>query len=135
MVIIAGYEQELNSCFFSYNAGLKSRFPWIFKTDKYTPDDLNKIFIKKVSDISWTCDIEDKSDFFELNINEFQYYGRDMEILLLKTKIAHSRRVFCKPSSIKTIINKEDLEKGFELFKKHSNSKENNSSSICSMYT
>jgi len=134
MVIIAGYENELNSCFFSYNAGLKSRFPWVFKTEKYTPDDLKQIFIKKVNDINWKINIENESDFFEQNNDEFQYFGRDMEILLLKTKIAHSRRVFCKPNSIKTIINQEDLEKGLELFKKHSNSKDKKSTSIYNMY-
>ena len=35
MVIIAGYEQDLNKCFFAYNQGLNSRFPWRFKTDDY----------------------------------------------------------------------------------------------------
>jgi len=46
MVIIAGYEQELNQCFFNYNQGLKSRFPWVFKIDKYTATDLKRIFLK-----------------------------------------------------------------------------------------
>jgi len=36
MIIIAGYEEELNSCFFSFNPGLRSRFPWTFKTKKTT---------------------------------------------------------------------------------------------------
>ena len=49
----------------------------------------------------------------------FPYYGRDMEILFLKTKIAHGRRVFCKSDDCKMILNLSDLEKGFELFKKH----------------
>ena len=39
-----------------------------------------------------------------------------METLFAKTKIAHSRRVFCKPKKDKTKINKEDLEKGFKLY-------------------
>jgi ATP-dependent 26S proteasome regulatory subunit len=30
MVIIAGYEQELDNCFFNYNQGLNSRFTWRF---------------------------------------------------------------------------------------------------------
>jgi len=134
MVIIAGYEQELNDCFFNYNQGLKSRFPWIFKTDKYTSDDLKHIFIKKVNDISWSLDSDINIDFFEGNMDFFPYFGRDMEILLLKTKIAHSRRVFCKDKSIKTIINKADLENGFEIFKKHINQPEKNSASVYSMY-
>ena len=119
IVIIAGYEDELNDCFFSYNQGLKSRFPWSFKTDKYSAQDLKDIFIKKVHDISWN--LEDNIDvkFFQDNILLFPYYGRDMEILFLKTKIAHGRRVFCKSLKEKTRLKLIDLEKGFDLFKKH----------------
>ena len=43
MVIIAGYETDLNNCFFNYNLGLNSRFTWRFKTDEYTGDDLYKM--------------------------------------------------------------------------------------------
>ncbi len=39
-----------------------------------------------------------------------------METLLAKTKIAHGRRVFCQPSTVKTIITKKDLDNGFEMF-------------------
>ena len=118
IVIIAGYEEELNSCFFSYNQGLKSRFPWVFKTDKYSAQDLKDIFVKKVHDIGWSLyDID--INFFEDNMKLFPYYGRDMEILFLKTKIAHGRRVFCKPAEDKTKLNLADIKKGFELFKKH----------------
>ena len=39
-----------------------------------------------------------------------------METLFSKTKIAHSRRVFCKKKELKTKIIKADLEKGFEMF-------------------
>ena len=46
MVIIAGYEKELNECFFSYNEGLDSRFIWRFKVDDYVAEDLRDIFIK-----------------------------------------------------------------------------------------
>lgn len=133
IVIIAGYEEELNDCFFSYNQGLKSRFPWVFKTDKYSASDLKNIFIKKVYDIGWTFnDIDIK--FFEENYDAFPYYGRDMEILLLKTKIVHGRRVFCQSNENKTKLIATDLEKGFELFKKY-NSVEKKSTIPLLMYT
>ena len=93
MVIIAGYEKELNECFFSYNPGLKSRFPWVLRTNTYSADDLKDIFIKKVSDIQWHLDEPISTEFFRNNIKFFPYFGRDMEILLLKTKIAHGRRI------------------------------------------
>jgi len=119
MVIIAGYEKDLETCFFSYNSGLKSRFPWKFKTDDYTSEDLKNIFLKKIHDINWSFTDHLDSSFFENKMHFFPYYGRDMEILLLKTKIMHSRRVFCKSKDEKTKLNLIDLEKGFELFKKY----------------
>lgn len=120
MVIIAGYESELKECFFNYNQGLDSRFTWRFKTDEYKYDELAKIFIKKVKDIDWSIEEESiKPEFFKKNMDYFKFFGRDMETLLAKTKIVHSKRVFCLPESKKRIITMEDLEKGFELYLKN----------------
>jgi SpoVK/Ycf46/Vps4 family AAA+-type ATPase len=118
MVIIAGYENELKECFFNYNQGLDSRFTWRFKTDEYKANDLYKIFLKKVNDIGWS--IEDNTNitdkWFENKMSYFRFYGRDIETLLAKIKIAHSRRVFCKPENEKRKISLIDLEKGFKLY-------------------
>jgi Holliday junction resolvasome RuvABC ATP-dependent DNA helicase subunit len=129
MVIIAGYENELNQCFFNYNQGLQSRFAWRFKTDEYTGKDLHDIFVKKVNEIKWTIwtpgenDIE-KNNYvtpmwFEKNIEHFKHYGRDIECLLAKTKIAHSKRVFCKDSKHKKKLTLQDLDNGLELYLKN----------------
>ena len=124
MVIIAGYESELNECFFSYNQGLESRFTWRFKTDEYKGEELYNIFLKKVHDCGWTLENTDiKKEWFHKNIDYFAFYGRDIETLLSKTKIAHSRRVFCKPIEEKTKIALKDLEKGFETYLKNENVK------------
>jgi len=121
MVIIAGYEKELKENFFSYNQGLDSRFTWRFKTDNYTYQDLYKIFLKKVNDIGWEVDLIEKDalEWFKKNYNYFYFFGRDIEILLSKIKIAHSRRVFCKPENDKRKINYKDLEKGFQIYLKN----------------
>jgi hypothetical protein len=121
MVIIAGYETELNDCFFNYNQGLDSRFTWRFKTDNYSSEDLYKIFVKKVKDIGWELHEESKitPDFFKKNNDYFKFFGRDIETVLAKTKIAHSKRVFCKSDSEKKKITLKDLEKGFELYLKN----------------
>jgi len=119
MVIIAGYEKELNECFFSYNEGLNSRFIWRFKVDDYEAEDLRNIFVKKAHDFGWSVHEELKVEWFEKNMKYFKYYGRDMETLFTKTKIAHSRRVFCKPEEMKKKIIMKDLENGFELFIKN----------------
>ena len=136
MVIIAGYEKELNTCFFNFNPGLKSRFPWILKTDESTPEQLREIFIKKIKEIKWYIKKDNiKIDFFEKNKDYFKYFGRDIEILVMKTTISHSRRVICLDEKEKTILTDEDIQNGLELFKKHlDNNKDNDSKIILTMY-
>jgi SpoVK/Ycf46/Vps4 family AAA+-type ATPase len=121
MVIVAGYEKELKDSFFSFNQGLDSRFTWRFKTDDYTAEDLYNIFLKKVKDIGWEVDADSKItvDWFKKNKDYFKFYGRDIETVLAKTKIAHSKRVFCRPDSEKKKINLRDLDKGFEIYIKN----------------
>ena len=125
MVIIAGYETELNDCFFNYNQGLDSRFVWRFKTDDYKADDLFKIFVKKVNDIGWSLHETSNInvEWFKKNIDYFKFYGRDIETLLAKTKITHSKRVFCKSEDEKTKITVSDLDKGFKMFLQNDNVK------------
>jgi Holliday junction resolvasome RuvABC ATP-dependent DNA helicase subunit len=115
MVIIAGYETELKDCFFSYNQGLDSRFTWRFKTDDYSAEDLYNIFLKKVKDIGWEMDEKSNIsiEWFKKNKDYLKFYGRDIETILAKTKIAHSRRVFCKPENEKRKLILKDLDKGF----------------------
>jgi len=125
MVIIAGYENELKECFFDYNQGLDSRFTWRFKTDEYDHEDLYNIFVKKVKEIGWNID-ENSSitiEWFKKNKEYFKYYGRDIETILAKTKIAHSKRVFCKPENEKRKIILKDLENGFEMYLKNNDVK------------
>jgi SpoVK/Ycf46/Vps4 family AAA+-type ATPase len=121
MVIIAGYEKELKESFFAFNQGLDSRFTWRFKTDEYTGEDLYQIFIKMVKCIGWEIDADSKInvEWFKKNKDYFQFFGRDIETLLAKTKIAHSRRVFCLPESNKKKIILKDLDRGFEIFLKN----------------
>ena len=116
MVIIAGYEKDLKNCFFAYNQGLDSRFPWRFHTDDYSSEELKRIFEKKVQDIKWKIGFKLRDKWFETKMDYFKFYGRDMETLLAKTKIAHGRRVFCKPQKEKTVITEADMNKGFEMF-------------------
>jgi SpoVK/Ycf46/Vps4 family AAA+-type ATPase len=142
MVIIAGYETDLNECFFNYNQGLNSRFTWRFKTDDYSAEDLYKIFIKKVYDENWSISENEKENisikWFEKNKSTFRFYGRDIETLFAKIKIAHSRRVFCLDDNIKKILILKDINKGLEMFIKNENSEnkraENLKKVVSSMY-
>ena len=125
MVIVAGYETDLNECFFSSNQGLNSRFTWRFKTDNYSAEDLYNIFIKKVKNAGWDfLENEKEKDYinvkwFEKNKSSFVFYGRDIETLFAKIKIAHSRRVFCLDEEFKKKITLKDIDKGLEIFLKN----------------
>jgi SpoVK/Ycf46/Vps4 family AAA+-type ATPase len=137
MVIIAGYENELKECFFSYNRGLDSRFTWRFKTDEYTAEDLKNIFFKKVKDISWEIKDNLDNDWFEKNMDYFKFYGRDIEVLLSKIKIVHSKRIFGKSVEEKKKITMLDMENGLKLFLANDEVKErkyNPSKALASMY-
>jgi len=138
MVIIAGYENDLNECFFKYNQGLTSRFTWRLKIDNYNAVELHNMFIKKINDSGWSIDnacINVK--WFDRNKASFKYYGRDIETLFAKTKIAHSRRVFCLDETAKKKLSIADIDKGLEIFLKNGiqNEDEVTKRFISSMYS
>ena len=141
MVIIAGYETDLNECFFKYNQGLSSRFTWRFQIDNYNAAELYNIFIKKINESGWTLDNTSMNvnvKWFEKNKGLFKFYGRDVETLFAKTKIAHSRRVFCLDPSLKKILTMADIDKGLEMYIKNGTKKdedENRKKIFSSMYS
>jgi SpoVK/Ycf46/Vps4 family AAA+-type ATPase len=141
MVIIAGYESDLNECFFKYNQGLSSRFTWRFQIDDYNATELYNIFIKKINESGWSLDNTNTNvnvKWFEKNKGLFKFYGRDVETLFAKTKIAHSRRVFCLDAKFKKILTTADIDKGLEMYIKNGIKKdedENRKKIFSSMYS
>jgi SpoVK/Ycf46/Vps4 family AAA+-type ATPase len=121
VVFIAGYKEQLDESFFSYNPGLNRRFKIRFNVDKYNFDELRQIFIKKIYLNNWSVfdNNEDKEiplDFFKKNINYFKYSGGDMENLWHFCKIAHARRIFGKSNDIVKKITFQDLENAFKNY-------------------
>jgi SpoVK/Ycf46/Vps4 family AAA+-type ATPase len=128
MVIIAGYEDELENTFFKANRGLESRFIWRFKLESYTSKELLYIFNKMVEDQGWKLDKDCiDENWFKKNKDDFKHFGRDVEILCTNIKICHGRRIYGK-SKDKKLITKEDIEKGYKCFLKNRNKKEINQS-------
>ena len=78
---------------FIEHRGTKTHSIWI---NDYKAGELNKIFQKKIIDAGWSLKEDVPDSWFEPKMDTFKFYGRDMETLFSKTKIAHSRRVFCK---------------------------------------
>ena len=120
-LIVAGYENEIDRCFFSVNAGLSSRFPWRHVLRSYTPDELTEITLKMVRDINWTplVDSKDLSEIIRANKDVFVNEARSAENWLAKVKLSHSRRVFALDFDKKFILNLADFKSGLELMKKY----------------
>lgn len=114
--IIAGYRREIEECFFSYNVGLKSRFPIRFTIDPYTPRELFQIYKLIVKENNWELDKSVKLSFFKKNYDEFKYYGRDMELLFTKCKRAHSKRIFNDSNAVRKTITSNDLNVALKNF-------------------
>ena len=116
LCIIAGYKDALEKCFFSYNDGLSRRFTFRYNIEKYTADELKLIFHEMVKKLGWKINEKDiKTNFFEENYSNFKNMAGDMETLLFNCKIAHGKRVFCKPKE-KKILTLEDIKNGFKRF-------------------
>lgn len=138
--IIAGYEIDLEECFFSYNPGLKRRFPWKYTITKYDHKELRLIFRKKVKESGWKFDNPKVGDnkWFEENEKYFIHQGGDIESFLSKCKIIHSARVFEYPHYKKKKLTNEDLNEALLEFKKHrkkDDDDDNNDIAKLMMYT
>ena len=136
--IIAGYKDELEKCFFNYNRGLESRFPFRFGIEGYTHIELMNIFLKKISDSKWSlADDINKDDkkilikFFKDHKQDFPFYGRDIDNLFVKIKFMHARRIINKHPKYKRKLTWGDINKGLNQFKEN---KKNNKSLYSNMY-
>jgi SpoVK/Ycf46/Vps4 family AAA+-type ATPase len=128
MVIIAGYENELNNTFFTANPGLESRFIWRFNIDKYESIEMMQIFEKKIKENGWSLENQNivKVKWFEDKKDEFKFFGRDMELLFSYIKICHSRRIYGKDINMRKLITLEDMDNGYKTFLDNKQKKENN---------
>lgn len=118
MFVIAGYEKELDDCFFSINPGLKRRFSTFFNIDKYSSDELSEIFKSKIRESKYELDVKDNElkDFFKINMDKFENYAGDVEKLINEMKYCQSYRTFSENINSKKMIFK-DLINSVKIFK------------------
>lgn len=124
IVIIAGYPEQLEKCFFSYNPGLKRRFPFKYTIDGYQPTELCNIFLKKIKDSKWKLseediDVESLTKFFTENKDNFPNFGGDIDNLLVNCKFMHSRRLVGKHPKHRFKLAKHDIDSGLNRFIKN----------------
>ena len=150
LCIIAGYEEQLEECFFKYNEGLRRRFTFRYDLVPYKFTELMQIFEKKINLIEWSLsykinDTDDDnikeskekikaniSELFKKNQKKFPNYGGDIETLILNCKIVHTRRCTFKDGEMRRCLSFEDIQNGINMFLKNRkhiihNNNENNS--------
>jgi SpoVK/Ycf46/Vps4 family AAA+-type ATPase len=118
LCIIAGYENEAEESFFSYNPGLARRFPFNFVIKPYTETELVKIFTKLAKEDGWdvSSDAFMTTDLSPADI--FNNAGGDMENLLVKSIMAHYENNFLSSLSVKSkCLTRDDVLKGIEAYK------------------
>ena len=126
--IIAGYTEELETNFFSVNPGLIRRFPFRFKIEKYTYQELKDIFIRKIYKLNWkiNTDIDSINKLFENNYKYFKYFGGDIDTFIQDIKYSHTRRIACSNINQLKIINIDDITNAMDNFINRRTSNENN---------
>ena len=125
-LIIAGYEDDIEKCFFSRNKGLKRRFPWVHRIDKYSEDELVEIMRRMVGYTTFKLDCS--NEFLRTLIKEnkevFKYFAGSIENLLSKAKIYHSKRVFGLDKKFHFLLNEDDIKTAVKELKKNEKKKE-----------
>ena len=122
IMIIAGYSEEVERCFFSMNPGLKRRFPWRYEIKDYSPENLKQIFIYQVKQNDW--EFEPDFDFSLLDplFSQREYFknnGGDCLNLMSRARICHSRRVFGQSRHLKRLLSITDIRDAFDILKHH----------------
>jgi SpoVK/Ycf46/Vps4 family AAA+-type ATPase len=121
--IAAGYEKDIEECFFGMNQGLKRRFPWVHKIEEYSSLELANIFIRMIQKGNWetSANISEIQEIIENNKELFENAGGDVETYLSKCKMEHAKRIFGLDDFHKFILTVEDMNRGVEFTRKHKN--------------
>lgn len=129
--IIAGYPDQLDSCFFSKNPGLDRRFPWKYNLEKYKPCELNQIYNLQLTKTKWKLRkpeyMDEINNLIKENKDIFTNNGGDTEILVSMCKMSHAKRVFGQRKTWKKKLIRQDIKQGFEMYKKNKTIKKNTS--------
>jgi len=129
ILIIAGYADQLEKCFFSHNEGLKRRFAFKYNIDKYSVSELAEMLQLKIKLSNWKLDEQIKNEtiinLIKKDMNLFKNYGGDIESWFLQIKIEHGTRIFGKHPKYRKIITINDLENSLINFKNTQNNKYN----------
>lgn len=95
IVVFAGYRDEIERNLFTAQPGLKSRFLNKYEIDKYTPDELTKIYVQRLRFSDWYInETAELRKIIKDNYEYFEYQGRDMDTLAIYTKLIISDKIY-----------------------------------------
>lgn len=99
IVIIAGYKEEIDSCFFRVNPGLERRFPFKYNMNGYNGEELFTILEQKIKQDGWVIlekDYQQIKKYIISKHKEYKNFAGDMITLLMGAKIKNSRNINSK---------------------------------------
>lgn len=105
IVIIAGYEDQINSQFFDANPGLKRRFGWHFSIKPYSHEELFQIFQRQLKLCGWSVD-KKAEELFKINFKSFKNAGGDTENICFQSKLNYSKDNWMKKRQTKHLSYK-----------------------------
>jgi SpoVK/Ycf46/Vps4 family AAA+-type ATPase len=105
IMIIAGYKEELERCFFSLNKGLKRRFPWTYEIKNYSTLNLKDIFLYQIKENGWELEDsvtnEEIETLFKENALIFNNNGGDTLALLTNVRLPILGEFLVKKENLK----------------------------------
>jgi adenylate kinase family enzyme len=106
IVVFAGYKKEIYNNLFKTQSGLQSRFTNIFEIDPYTPEELVRIYIQRLS--YKNLYVKPSLELLQIikdNYHIFTFQGRDMDKLAIYTKRVNSENAYDLFISGRTVSN------------------------------
>lgn len=113
IIIIAGYQKELENQFFSVNPGLKRRFQWKFTIEKYNHVDLYNIFKLQLKLKDWK--VQNCEKLFKKYYDKFKYSGGDTDNIAFQAKLNYAKRTWKSRNNDKC-LSYEDVEKAMDKY-------------------
>lgn len=120
IVIIGGYEKELNDTIFRVQPGFARRFMWHFECPGYTGEELFQIFQLKLKKDNLYLEDEDQvENIIMLNSDAFPHFGGDIERLAYYSKMEQSNDLLSNPSGDLNKITSMNVNNAIETLRKN----------------
>jgi len=124
-IIFVGYKDYLIDRLLPMNHGLKRRIPWIHEIDPYTSEELAQIFLLKIADLKWKCEVPltKLTKLIDSHKTVFEFAGGDVENIVNLCKTTESVSSFSKDISHRRMITLPTVKVILEQKKKEHDTK------------